>query len=329
MARRGTLRPESWLSALRDSPHFASPVWDPENQQWDGKRQRSPSGPDSSGGLGAQRLPFRPPRSRGRRRFSRGVEAAPRRNGPPEGQSVPPPRGNAGGAGAGGGGSAASGLRASLAAGQALPRSPAQRPGARAGPHPARGMQPGARAHRVSEGRPGGRRQPRVAVPVRSRRALARGHPPPPRPAFFAAGLPPARVCGLEAGFRLGPGVRAAGPATRPLPDLDGSPGGLGPQSAGAWRQGGASKATAHHRGLRSLASGLGTDSRGPLPSGHAGAGGAPPELLRTDLGYGPPRLLLSLLRRLKTATVPELTPGDPVSFLPRFLTALSVLSGG
>lgn len=152
---------------------------------------------------------------------------------------------------------------------------------------------------------------------------------PPPRPAFFAAGLPPARVCGLEAGFRLGPGVRAAGPATRPLPDLDGSPGGLGPQSAGAWRQGGASKATAHHRGLRSLASGLGTDSRGPLPSGHAGAGGAPPELLRTDLGYGPPRLLLSLLRRLKTATVPELTPGDPGSFLPRFLTALSVLSGG
>lgn len=29
-----------------------------------------------------------------------------------------------------------------------------------------------------------------------------------------------------------------------------------------------------------------------------------------------PSRLLLSLLRRLKTATVPELTPGDPESFL-------------
>lgn len=43
----------------------------------------------------------------------------------------------------------------------------------------------------------------------------------------------------------------------------------------------------------------------------------APPRLSLSRSRLQPSRLLLSLLHRLKTATVPELTPGDPESFLP------------
>lgn len=43
----------------------------------------------------------------------------------------------------------------------------------------------------------------------------------------------------------------------------------------------------------------------------------APPRLSLSGSRLQPSRLLLSLLHRLKTATVPELTPGDPESFLP------------
>lgn len=80
------------------------------------------------------------------------------------------------------------------------------------------------------------------------------------------------------------------------------------------------------HSQLRSLAAGQGRAGQGPrCPAGLTAGGGAvlgapplaPPKLSLSRSRLQPSRLLLSLLHRLKTATVPELTPGDPERFLP------------
>lgn len=79
------------------------------------------------------------------------------------------------------------------------------------------------------------------------------------------------------------------------------------------------------HGELRSPAAGSARTARVPsaLRGSQLGEGCAwapplaPPRLSLSGSRLQPSRLLLSLLHRLKTATVPELTPGDPESFLP------------
>lgn len=79
--------------------------------------------------------------------------------------------------------------------------------------------------------------------------------------------------------------------------------------NSGLWPQDRTTTTTRVHSALRSTAGG----------GGCSGAvRRAPPELALSGSRLQPSRLLLSLLRRLKTATVPELTPGDPDSPLPR-----------
>lgn len=101
------------------------------------------------------------------------------------------------------------------------------------------------------------------------------------------------------------PERRAAGPRA-----------GVGTQSAQSWA--GPRKATADRgrgRPPRTQVSALrGSRPRAPPSLGPAARA---PELALSGSRLAPSRLLLRLLRRLKTATVPELTPGDPGRFLP------------
>lgn len=134
-----------------------------------------------------------------------------------------------------------------------------------------------------------------------------RGAPRPavqsPRPAAPGRGSPACQGSWAAGKVRPGPCGHAAGRAPRGRQRTAGP---ARTAESGLWPQD------------RAQAAG------GPLcPVGLTAAGGAvlerpqaPPHCLcRSRLQ--PSRLLLRLLHRLKTATVPELTPGDPESFLP------------
>lgn len=144
-----------------------------------------------------------------------------------------------------------------------------------------------------------------------------RGAPRPavqsPRPAAPGRGSPACQGSWAAGKVRPGPCGHAAGRAPRGRQRTAGP---ARTAESGLWPQDRAQAA------------------RGPLcPVGLTAAGGAvlgrpqaPPHCLcRSRLQ--PSRLLLRLLHRLKTATVPELTPGDPESFLPHPLLTGSLCS--